>query len=80
VQTIEDDDYPVADMPSLFVLDCIRNQGCGRMIIEAAGERWPNMTWIATDDSVDFHTGLVRDGIARKHGCHYEFVPKSERA
>ena len=74
-----DEDGPLADLVSLFVLDCIRNQGCARMIIEAAGERWPNLAWIDTDESRQFHEGLIRDGIARKHGSHYEFIPKAER-
>jgi len=69
----------VADVASMFVLDGLRREGYGRELIEAAGERWPFLTWTDCDSSRGFHERLVEQGIARKHGSYYQFIPKSER-
>jgi hypothetical protein len=72
----------VAWMHSLFVTEWIRRAGAGTAVIEAAGERWPNLTWTSTsEDSQGFHDHLVRAGVARwnEEMLAYEFVPQAKR-
>jgi GNAT superfamily N-acetyltransferase len=69
------DDGKQASMDNLFVQDHLRGMGLGRKLIIAAGERWPDLSWVGTLESHEFHERLVAQGIARKgnHG-HYEFL------
>lgn len=76
------DDGERAEMVSMHVEDCVRREGYGRQIIEAAGERWPMLTWTDTGSSRPFHQHLIKEGIARRHrdgSAYYDFIPKAKR-
>jgi GNAT superfamily N-acetyltransferase len=62
------------------VHDSLRRKGLARALIEAAGERWPQLSWMHTSESRPFHRRLVAQGIARNGGSeYYDFLPKIDR-
>jgi GNAT superfamily N-acetyltransferase len=69
-----------ASMLSVYVLEPVRRLGFGRLLIEVAGARWPNLNWNDTDESRPFHRRLCSEGIAQSDGeGFYKFIPKSKR-
>jgi GNAT superfamily N-acetyltransferase len=79
--TVQERDPGHAEMINVFVADCLRRRGFGRLLMEIAGRRWPYLSWTGTPDSRPFHESLVRDGVARAYGHDfYEFVPRPGRA
>ena len=68
-------------LESVMVTDAARQYGLGRVIVEAAGKRWPKLYWLACGSSRNFHAALVAGGIAtrRDNGDLYYFVPKENR-
>jgi hypothetical protein len=68
----------ITEMLSLIVIDHLRGLGFGTEVIVAAGERWPTMSWDATNESLGFHQSLVRQGIATEvgtNGLKFRFRP-----
>jgi GNAT superfamily N-acetyltransferase len=67
---------------SVLVLGTVRRFGLGTRIVEAAGERWPNIYWDGCGASAEFHAKLVIKGIAATQAGRsdvYDFVPKDKR-
>lgn len=82
VVTVNDKDYDRAELSNLCVEDCVRREGYGTQIVEAAGARWPNLIWTEGPGSYAFHQKLVERGIAYRipNGAgYYQFIPKGAR-